>query len=419
MPKKEKAIHTRLFHDRSLVDAAVEVSKFGGMMDFRPRLLKDLGLSEADIARCPLRIQKDAMEETLKALPDREDSLFGQVPNRISDALLVTMWEASAAYTAKALPEFFREATKLGADRDSLTFMHNYLLTNVTMLNRQMSFLWYSFKEATPCIDVVTKEACELVNGTKLDANVTKEMLDSAFEKDRYVCLSVPVDGFKEIVCMRRGGRVSVLCGQITSGETVLNKRGYGNQPFSVIGSLNVDDLVGRMTRRNMTENGTEMQRLNDNASIRDVSEAVWGPEAPEHAEERYRISGEVVTDIVSFVLKLRILLGMEKTPVAQLRTQEGTYVSLDGVSTPPEKRGISYSVVSLTKEFRKARSEWRGDGEKLDRFGKDLVAKQIAGFIRRQHYGEGNKLSKFIYIAPFTNRFWVNSGVHITRIVK
>ena len=417
--RKARPIHTLLFHDRSLVDAAVEVSKYRSMSDFRPRILRDLGLTEADVRNSPFTVLKDVIERGLKMAQDTDDELYGQVPNRVSDALLADMWEAAAAYAAKNVPELV-EAVRRSEGDGGMSYLHNYVLANVIMLNRQASFLWFSFKESRPCIDMVTKEACELVNSTKLDAGVTKEMLDDAFAEDRYVCMSSSsVDGFREIACMKRGSRLSVVCGQSVDGDTVLVRKGFSNQPFSVVGSLNLDELAGRMTERNMRENGREMQRLSDSDSIRDISAKVWGEESEEHAEERYRISGEIATDLVAFVLKLRLLLGMEKTPVARLRTQEGSSVSLDGVSTPPGKRGISYSVVSLTREFVKARSEWRAEGGRLDRFGKDLVAKQIAGFIRRQHYGEGNKLEKFVYIAPFTNRFWVNSGVRLRKIVK
>ena len=400
---------SHLFRGKSLVDVSVIVSKFDSMMDFRPYLLKAFDLTDADVERWS-HIQKGCLAKTggfAGSITVNAGYLYDRVPNRIHDALVDTIAGVMSAFIDKNL--------SMGVWTDKAQhLLLRYGMDIVSSLLEQMSFLWYSFKERRPCIDMVTKEACELVNSTRLDTNITKEMLNDAFAEDRYMCLAVPLYGCTEIVCMMREGHVYVCLGHTSIHGTRVPR------PFVCVGRIDIYGLIGRMTRQNAVSDAVWQQRLNGAEHDKQLAVALLPDDENEkQKEERYTVLGFGVADQVLFALKLRILLGMQKTPMEQLCTSKGKSVFLDGVSTPPEKRGISYSVVSLTKEFRKAKNEWQGEGRKLDKFGKNLISKQIAGFIRKQHYGEGNKLSKLIYIAPFTNRFWVNSGVHITKIVK
>lgn len=47
--RKTPPLPMLLFRGKSLIDVALAVSKYRSMQDFKPQILRDLGLSEADI----------------------------------------------------------------------------------------------------------------------------------------------------------------------------------------------------------------------------------------------------------------------------------------------------------------------------------------------------------------------------------
>jgi len=186
---------------------------------------------------------------------------------------------------------------------------------------------------------------------------------------------------------------------------------------------------IGHMTKRTVSESIVEEHDANTVQLNRKLEEMGLKPEAREKVidifdksfvgkEEQDEAAG-IVADLALFVMKLRLMMAAEKTPVETVRSVVGERSYHDGVELPPGKDGLSFSVISLTKEYRDARSRGEPSGERLDMVGRKMVEKTVGAFLRRQHFGQGNKLVKYVWIAPFTNRFWVRTGIKVTRIIK
>lgn len=50
---------------------------------------------------------------------------------------------------------------------------------------------------------------------------------------------------------------------------------------------------------------------------------------------------------------------------------------------------------------------------------GRVAVKSEVSGFIRLQHYGTGNSLSKYIYVDSFESTRWTSSGERVVKVVE
>ena len=431
--RKKRKFHDAIFRGKPFIECALSVRKMKSLGDFIPEIVKGCGLVQADVDNCPIKSNPTTTESFLKSVPDMDDPVFGPVPDQVSNAIHGKLCDTMLADMAKGNERMAAAAVKAASSEQLLDLWNRGVMYPVSILTRQVSFLWYSFKAHDPSIDILTKDAFDLVKDTKLDENVTADMVEAAFPRDVFLNIrGGSVHGFSEIAAMRRGGQVAIACGQeVDRRNGDLEGIGAAACPFVVLGSVDLAGNAGRINRGSLSDSVIEIrdrnamdldQRLKERGLEDDEISKVHdiffdGFHKSKSGEGK---AAGIVADLAMFVLKLRLMLLSEKSPVEEIHSSAGGRTYHDGVELPPGRSGLSFSVVSLTKEFRDAVSRPSSDsGRKLDKFGKNMVEKHIAGFIRRQRYGKGNALSKYIYIAPFTNRFWVNSGVHVTKIVK
>ena len=420
-------IFTAIFDGRSFIDAALAVRKMKSFGDFIPEILRSCKLSRAAIDACPLQPNETMIRETMKAIPDSDDDpVYGEVPDRISNELHVTLAKISLTDLLRGHERMIIDAWRSASPEIRAEIYQRGVTFPVSILTRQISFLWSCFKMKTPSIDILTKDAFDLVASTKLDSKVTEEMVEQAFPHDIFLSMQKSLNGFFEIAALRRGQNVWIIGGRIDPKNKPF---AYGKLvQFVALGRVNLVDQIGRMTRSNVADSIIEGQAESDR-NLREKIRRLTGNDPDEYVdsfsknfipEEERRRSAEHVAELAMFIMKLRLMMTAEKAPIDMIHSEVGRSVWHGGVQMPPGKEdGIRYSVISLTREFEKALVEHRSSGEKLDTFGKKVIEKQISGFLRKQHYGPGNSLEKFIYISPFVNRFWVNTGIHVTRIIK
>ena len=417
-----------IFQGKSFIDAAIAVRKMKDLTDFLPEVMRGSKLTGLDLKKAALVPNKDDIAEMLARISDRDDDpLYGALPDQVSNALHYELARISLADFTKGFRNEFLSGWAY-ADAETMHDVYRQGVTlPVSVLNRQITFLWHAFKQNSPSIDVLTKDAFDLVESTKLDANVTADMVEQAFPKDLFISMQKPFKGLLEVAMLRRGMNVYVVSGKFDKSA----ERFTSSTPvqYLVLGRVDMTKQIGGMTRKSVSESIIDGARESNEFMRSRLAEVSSKEEADRYmdkyetnfvSKEQQSKESEWIAEIVMFVMKLRLMMTAEKAPIEMVSSVVGQSVSHAGVQLPPGKEdGLSFSVISLTRDFEEARRQSRSTGEKLDKFGKKIVEKQIGGFLRRQHYGPGNSLSKYIYIAPFTNRFWVNTGIHITKIVK
>lgn len=105
------------------------------------------------------------------------------------------------------------------------------------------------------------------------------------------------------------------------------------------------------------------------------------------------------------FLASFYALKNCDKTPIVIDNPQERKNASKGFKLT----KGISSYNVSLSKRYRAKKQSLES---LLDKSDKTLTLVSVSGFVRTQHYGEGNKLTKKIWVDGFTREQWVRNGL-------
>lgn len=79
----------------------------------------------------------------------------------------------------------------------------------------------------------------------------------------------------------------------------------------------------------------------------------------------------------------------------------------------------LNYQRVSLSERCRYVVSKTDRTEEtvSLSKEGKERQAVRVRGFLRRQHYGPGNSLTKFVYIEEHDSFSWIRVGLRIIKV--
>lgn len=414
------AVFDALFKGMSLTDVAVKVRRMDKPEDMIPFILRGLNLTQSDIERGPLQYDPETARAIVDATPKSNDA----TEELVHGALFPASVQICSAMLGRFLLERNNgELLKICEDTSNQVASLVYIHEISDLLILQADFLWRYFHESNADITTVEKDAFELVSSTRLQTNLTPDILEKVFERNIFLELPRPIHGFLELCFIRRGGFVFVYVGRRTKGESLKT----GKLPaFMLVRAVNIKKQFGAITETSLAET------FDDGIDFLEDEVAKWMDEvgAPEAVKremhedfkplnESPRALSEVqrfIFDAIVFVTKLRLMLLAEKPPVEETQTCIGKG---GAVESPKHRSEITVSIVSLTKDFREARATYESKGGRIDKTGKKVVEKFIAGFIRRQHYGQNNALVKTIFVSPFTNRFWVNAGVHVTKVVK
>lgn len=121
----------------------------------------------------------------------------------------------------------------------------------------------------------------------------------------------------------------------------------------------------------------------------------------------------------MQYAFKFILLRQCEKQPLAV----ERQYAKR---GNPKKQRqifgNVNYQKVSLTTKYRPAVARHGEPTETamvLDKEGRTLQAIRVAGFIRRQHYGQGNSQVKWVYVDAHDSHAWKKDGIRIVHVVK
>lgn len=419
--KIANSVFDALFKGMSLTDVAVKVRRMDKPEDMIPFILRGLDLTQADIDNSPLKVDEDVIRAAVESVPASDD----EVEENVYNALRLPSLKVCSTILGKSLlnrrKDYLLDIEKKQSHQSTaLVFIHEI----ADHLIGQAVFIWQHFHESGAEITTVAKDAFELVSSTRLQTNLTPDILENVFDRDIFLELPKPIHGFLELCFVRRGDLVFVYVGRRTKGKSLESGKLPG---FMLARAVNIKKQFGAITETSLAET------FDDGIDFLEDEVARWMDEvnAPEsvksemHADfhatdgESVRALSELrrfIFDAIVFVTKLRLMILAEKPPVEETRTCIGKGVAGEGMKHRSE---ITVSVVSLTRDFRDARASYESKGGHIDKTGKKVVEKFIAGFIRRQHYGHNNALVKTIFVSPFTNRFWVNAGVHVTKVVK
>jgi len=115
----------------------------------------------------------------------------------------------------------------------------------------------------------------------------------------------------------------------------------------------------------------------------------------------------DMIIDALKYLLKFRLLLASEKTPIeATPSTKVGGRLPKGIATTHP-----GYRAVSLTKEYQIRKKEMEATKRELVKEGKHLALVEISGFLRDQPYGPGRTERKTIWIDGFESHRWRLEG--------
>ena len=105
------------------------------------------------------------------------------------------------------------------------------------------------------------------------------------------------------------------------------------------------------------------------------------------------------------FIESFYALQQCEKTPIIIDNPQERKNASRGLKMT----KGVSTYHISLSKRYKAIKRSYEAN---FDKSNKTLTMVSVSGFVRTQHYGEGNKLTKKIWVDGFTRGQWVRNGL-------
>ena len=105
------------------------------------------------------------------------------------------------------------------------------------------------------------------------------------------------------------------------------------------------------------------------------------------------------------FIESFYALRQCEKTPIIINNPQERKNASRGLKMT----KGVSTYHISLSKRYKAIKRSYEAN---FDKSNKTLTLVSVSGFVRTQHYGEDNKLTKKIWVDGFTRGQWVRNGL-------
>lgn len=129
----------------------------------------------------------------------------------------------------------------------------------------------------------------------------------------------------------------------------------------------------------------------------------------------------ELANSIIEWIHKLYLIRRSEKTPLGTSETEIGDSLQVSWKSRTSTKTkktsSVIHSYVDLSPEYRNRIREYnKGASGPLNKDGKSLIPTAVSGFVRIQHYGPQNSLTKTIWIDGFTRGQWVSDDPrHVT----
>ena len=173
------------------------------------------------------------------------------------------------------------------------------------------------------------------------------------------------------------------------------------------VSSFSIDDLTGIFSRRSVS-------KCESNGYTYYFSR----PRADLETDDLVTSELDKFYDAMLYAFKFVLLLQCQKQTIVV----EPQHRKHNNIKKQKQIFGtLQYQRVSLTTEYRTAIEKCRGPDDTLvlDKEGKELKATRVRGFLRRQHYGPENSLTKVIYIDAHESHSWMNTGLRIVKVVK
>ena len=118
-----------------------------------------------------------------------------------------------------------------------------------------------------------------------------------------------------------------------------------------------------------------------------------------------------------SFVFKLKIISKIENGPLFVNMTEvEEPVVNPRKGQGNTRKTGILHCTIKLSEDYKKRLAASSRNSNPLNKDDKTLLPTSVSGFVRNQHYGEGNKLVKRIWVDGFIRNAWISDKPKIVK---
>lgn len=244
-------------------------------------------------------------------------------------------------------------------------------------------------------LHLMRKDAIEFVNATAYTQDLHEAFFLENFTKP-VVLYSESVPLIKDIKCivMFYDAEEKKVCCVFSKRLDEAHEQEFG-------GEISVEELSGRLSKGSLEV----LLQQGDDPGLRQIEVESEG------------MFGNLLYEAMLFALKFVLLLKTDKQPLVT----ERQYKKHKDEGKERETRGyLSHQVVSLTTRYAQAMKVWKPtDRVELDKEGKKLTTIEVHGFVRRQHYGPGNSLIKFVYIEAHDREAWVREGIRVISVVK
>lgn len=411
--------NTMFFEKRPLVAMARTVIPCRGIKDLLRKMLAAQGIVTTDTVR---KFIMDVMYEDKRSLAKEAEYLLpgllaaekSPIQNEAVN-LLAHDQEALGMFTqyflAEVMPTVMRRVKKGKPLRPSdVDYVHEKDMSFVRdYFAKQLCYSWRLFKGAAPTVLHISDDAFRLLESTDIDSQCAEDAFHEMFDE-------------QPVRMIRFSNRTSKV------------------KPSTIdMFAICDEDIVhvGYATKLPGTPTYVSLAAY--------TAECLYHggePSRPDYISSDDTVKSAIdifSKQAIDFMVKVHVLEKVGKPPIEVGRTRSvksaGEAIARSGGDVgmlqdesrmlpglPPDDCCVTYSVVRLSKSYAERRerdTDNDNDGPRghRDLSGLILHEKQVRGFIRRQHYGKGNGQVKTIFIAPFVNRFWTRSGLHIRKV--
>lgn len=251
----------------------------------------------------------------------------------------------------------------------------------------------------TKTLYMMTQEASDFVKATAFTQALEPQYFRENFEKPVVVYSGEPKTLFDDVECValfynRDEDTLECLMSCVLGDGTIPSREFSRSIPVSeLVGTFKQDILV-------QDEVGESTLYMIQQGIIDDAKDL----------ESKF-------FEAIRYVFTFMLLKAAEKQPIVI----ERQYKKGNNAAKQAKVFGkLAQLKVSLTTYYRHVMvGQANGERVVLDKEGKTLKAIAVRGFLRRQHYGPENSLTKVVYIDAHKSHAWKYEGIRIVTVVK
>lgn len=244
-------------------------------------------------------------------------------------------------------------------------------------------------------LHLIRKDAAAFINATGFSQELSEDFFIENFTKPVVLYTdSYPL--FDDVMCI-----VVFYDSEVRKVNCLFAKRIDKDHTQEYGGCVGIDDLSGKFSK-------CTIEVLHKKSDKEPMMRQIMYESKDTYFDTLY--------NSMLYAFKFVMLLHSDKQPIFSERQHK----KHRDPKRELEIRGyLDQQVVSLTTKYVQAMRAWKPtDTVKLEQEGKIQKTIEVHGFVRRQHYGAGNSMIKYVYIDNHDRQAWVKEGIRIIHVV-